>query len=577
LRSINIEEQIYKPGAISFGLLTLLCSLVYLPSLYFDFFFLDDSFHIVDNPRINLSVENFFWFWKNSDVPVVYNFWQVIGFFGNGEAYFYRFINILLHLLNSIILFKVTFSLTSKFAHLSKSISILVAVIFLIHPLQVESVVWVSSFRSTLATFFMFLAILRYDSRTNFKDDLLIITFYMLGILSKPIIGVLPVFLFVFDFFLNKKDLKKAILMPYVLLPGIFLIGYFVKVLLPKSVIETDLGMVERLLVLIDSLYFYFLKSFFPLMLSSIYGKSLEQVVNSFSSSSYVLTLVGFTLVLLGICFYSARKKNFLMIFGLAFFIIFYIPTSGLFNFHYQIISTVADRYMYIPIIGISIIGIALWQSLRNADIGRMINHLLNSLGVAFLLAMISTSVVQVSLWKNEIELLVPAAKTNPDSYHVQLAIGTQLIKRGQAEQAIPNLKKAYELREDNFEAALFLTQAYSQIGNLDGAKKIISNFKIDSAAHLPILYSYIDGLSEAGYYQEAEDLAAYFSKKFPYDFGINTRLNAIKAGGVHRSLYVLKNLLKSEVLKENPGLERVIKDEISRQLELKKKLETAN
>ncbi|MBK24133.1 MAG: hypothetical protein CME70_09050 [Halobacteriovorax sp.] len=563
MEKIDLEEHIYKPNHISIGLLSLLCTLVFLPSLYFDFFFLDDGFHVRDNPRIDLTWENFKWFWQKSDVPVVYNVWQLIGFIGQGEASAYRFANILLHLLNGIILFKVSYKLISKHGNFSKSVPFLISLIFLIHPLQVESVVWISSFRSTLAVFFMFLALEQYEKRLGLKNDILIILFYLAGILSKPIIGVLPLFLFVFDYFINKKPLKKILLAPYILLPGVFLIGYFFVVLLPKSVLETQLTLVQRLLVLVDSLYFYFLKSFFPLLLSGIYGKSLEQVISSFSSNSFLLTLIGFTLVLLGLTFISVRKKDRFMILGLAIFIIFYIPTSGIFNFDYQIISTVADRYMYLPIIGVSLIGIDLWQILKEKEIGVMINKLLNSLGIAFVVAMIFTSCRQVGLWQDEIKLLAPAGINNPDSYHVQLALGSQLINRGEPQRALKHLKRAYNLKNDSFEAALFLVQAYSQTIQLKKAKELLDLYRVESASFLPMIHSYLDGLDRAGKYQEAEDIATYYAQRYPYEFGITSRLESIKSGAVHRSLYALKKLLRSEEVKKNSNVEAILRKKI--------------
>ncbi len=573
MKKINLEEEIYTPNYISICVLALLCALVFLPSLYYDFFFLDDGFHVNNNPRIALTWENFIWFWKNSDVPVVYNFWQIINFVGNGEASVYRFFNILLHFFNGLILFKVSFRLITKYDKFSKSIPFLISLIFLVHPLQVESVVWISSFRSTLAVFFMFLALNQYEKRRGGKDDFLIILFYVAGVLSKPIIGVLPVFLIVFDYFINKKSIKKILLAPYVIAPGLFLIVYFFVVLLPKSVMETQLTLAQRLLVLIDSLYFYFLKSFFPILLSGIYGKSLEQVISSFSTTSYLLTLIGFTLVLLGITFSSIRKEGRLMVFGLTSFIIFYIPTSGVFNFDYQIISTVADRYMYIPIIGISLIGIDLWQSLKERQIGRMVSKLLNSLGIAFMMAMIFTSCRQVGLWKDEIRLLTYAGINNPDSYHVQLALGSQMINRGESHKALKHLKQAFRLEKDSFEAALFLVQAYSQTGQLKEAKNLLERFRVESASYLPMVYSYLDGLIEAGKFQEAESLARIYVKKYPYDFGMGSRLKSIKNGAINRSIHVFNRLLDSEEVKQNSVLNNFLKGKLEKQKALLKNL----
>lgn len=547
----GVIEELKKSGIVSYAFLLLLTLVVYLPSIYFPFFFLDDFHHIAHNPRMPFSLENLLWYWKNSDIPVAFNVWQIIGVIGgidNPSAF--RFFNILIHFLNGVLLFKISSILLDKLGEYQKSIPLILSFVFLVHPVQVESVVWISSFRGTLATFFMFSAILTYCSRKGIIDDVFILILYVLGVFSKPIVGVLPVFLFSFDFFVEKKGLKKSFLSLYSLIPFVILFGFISKKLLPKLIIETDLTIVERFLVLIDSLYFYFLKSFFPLFLTSIYGRSLEQVTSSFSSNTYLLEILGFTLFLLFLCFRSLRNKRSLMSFGLIVFVIFYIPTSGLFNFHYQIISTVADRYMYIPLIGVTLIGIELWYFVQSKIRGMASEKILNSFVLVFFALVIFTSCRQVGLWSDDLAILAPGGKDNPNSYHVQLALGGEYLDRGNFLKAKYHLNNARQLEKNNTEPLLYLVDTLVRESKLEEAKQIFKLIPKESAEHIPFLYVLVDGLSGSGEYREAEELLEEAFQKFPYDDEIRVRKEKLEEGAVYRTIYSLDRILNRENLK---------------------------
>jgi tetratricopeptide (TPR) repeat protein len=169
-----------------------------------DFVLDQDAVYVTDNPlmKSGLGLKSFGWslmMWRAGHWHPVTWFshlldWQLFG----PSALGHHLVNVLLHAANAILLFYVLQRLTSQFWA-----SAAVAALFAVHPLQVESVAWVSQRKDVLSMFFMLLTILtyvRYTERQSLSRYLVFMALFGLGLMSKSMVMTLPLLLLLLDF-----------------------------------------------------------------------------------------------------------------------------------------------------------------------------------------------------------------------------------------------------------------------------------------------------------------------------------------------------------------------------------------
>jgi Flp pilus assembly protein TadD len=182
--------------------------ITFWPLLNCGFVNLDDNFYVTQNPRVSggLTSENVAWAFQNA----YYGNWapltllshmldvQVFGL----QPAAHHATNLLLHTLNVLLLFLVLQQMTARIWP-----SAIVAALFAVHPAHVETVAWISARKDVLSTFFAFLCLLAYVRYVGCKLEIrrgtwfaLSLTFFVLGLLSKSIIVTLPFLLLLVDF-----------------------------------------------------------------------------------------------------------------------------------------------------------------------------------------------------------------------------------------------------------------------------------------------------------------------------------------------------------------------------------------
>src|SRR3989338_69845 len=136
--------------------------LIYTPALHFDFIGLDDNNFVVRNPEIKIFNVERLWHLLSKPyltlyIPVTmlsylvdYQIWHL-------TAYGFRYTNVVLHFLNSVLVFTLI-----KCFHRNFSMALMAALIFAIHPAQIESVIWIAERKNLLSGFFLLLSLLAY-------------------------------------------------------------------------------------------------------------------------------------------------------------------------------------------------------------------------------------------------------------------------------------------------------------------------------------------------------------------------------------------------------------------------------
>jgi Flp pilus assembly protein TadD len=184
--------------------LTVVTLALYSPSLRHEFLDYDDDIFVTKNEHVQkgFTGENFTWVFTNFEMAL----WHPITWLSHIADYKlygmkaggHHFTGVLFHTANSVVLFLVLLRLTRRIWPAA-----IVAALFAWHPLHVESVAWVSERKDVLSCFFWLLtmwAYLRYVEQPSFRRYVVVVVWFVLGLMSKPMLVTLPFVLLLLDF-----------------------------------------------------------------------------------------------------------------------------------------------------------------------------------------------------------------------------------------------------------------------------------------------------------------------------------------------------------------------------------------
>lgn len=209
----NINDKTRSEFIASlFLVVILLITYWQLPS--HEFLCFDDNGYITENIRVHqgMTWKNFVWTFNSTD----FGYWHPLTWMSHMLAFqlfgpkpgMHHLINLFLHTSNTLLLFLLLKRMTGALWE-----SAFVAAVFALHPLNVESVAWVSERKNVLSTFFWMLTILtyvRYTERPGFYRYLLVLFVFVLGLMSKPMLVTLPFVLLLLDYWpLNRFNLLQ--------------------------------------------------------------------------------------------------------------------------------------------------------------------------------------------------------------------------------------------------------------------------------------------------------------------------------------------------------------------------------
>jgi len=283
--------------------------------------------------------------------------------FGHNPVAYHTY-SLLLHLANTFFVFLLIYRILSRSKRADEktaaTVSFFVSLLFCIHPLQVEAVAWISASKVVLYSFFTLLALLvylQYVHTGKLRYYVLALAFFVFSFGSKEQSVVLPATLILLDWVMkrNLKDMELWIeKLPFLIFAVFF--GLFTLTMQSPALVEdwAGYGFLQRLVLACYALVEYVVKLVFPVKLLYLYpfpmlpGEALPLRMQIYP----VVMLVS------GIGFFIYRKQ-WVLIFGVLFFLI----NIGL-TLHIAPMSRVnivADRYVYLPSIGLFFIGV--WYS----------------------------------------------------------------------------------------------------------------------------------------------------------------------------------------------------------------------
>ena len=453
--------------------------IVYIQVGTFDFVDFDDNLYVTENNYVKkgLAVEGFVWAFTTSHAgnwhPVTWLShmldFELYGLNPSGH----HFTNIAFHIANTLLLFFILFSMTEALWK-----SAFVAVLFAVHPLHVESVAWVSERKDLLSTFFgllMIAAYYRYIKTPNFKSYLLVIIFLSIGLMSKPMLVSFPFVLLLLDFWpLNRikfknnyhlrseksaNDGSKGIFLLIVEKIPLFILAVISCIL--TFIVQKSGGAVVPLEVLplktrianaSISYVSYIFKAIWPHKLAYYYPYSIA----TFSVWQICAAALLIISLILG-AIYLSKQYPYVLV-GLFWYFGTLVPVIGLVQVTNQ---AMADRYTYIPLIGLFIV--VVWGVPAILQKWHFHKIFLCVSAVVIILVLTTRAFFQTSHWKNSITLFENAVKVTENNFHALNNLATALADKGKYDEAFLYLSKVLKMdsqREDvrmNIANVLFL------------------------------------------------------------------------------------------------------------------------
>lgn len=349
------------------------------------------------------------------------------------------------------------------------------ALVFLVHPLQAETIANISHRKELLALFFSLATFFLYVKATQERFLLkrlvfllLVMAGYAIALLSNETVITLPVVLVVYDYFFLKNNHRFIARYPLALAA--------VTIIASAWIFQRygSLFSSEQLLTVYSKNSFIASRSYVPLWMGDlkVFALYLSKIMVplklapeyhiAFSESLFQpLAWLGAGLMVaaLYVC-YALRTSRPIVAFGIAWFLVFYIPISNVIPISYMM----ADRYMYLCLPGIALLS-------------AYILHVNASRRTCFFFALLLLffsylAIIQSSYWKNEHTLWRHAVTVNPDSTWVQESVALSYLMSNDFERARDHAQKALKLNRYNTHAYLTLAKAEDRIGNLAEALK---------------------------------------------------------------------------------------------------------
>ncbi len=466
----------FKQAAISALCLFAVTFIVYGASLGGSFIALDDPFLIYNNLAIrSITLETLKHIFTTYDpelyIPLTFFSFQINYLIGGLSPFSYHLLNLILHTFNALFVTWLFILLTkNKFA------SMLGGLLFAIHPLNTEVVLWATARKESLSGFFFLISLLSYAyyrERAFKKTYVLSLVSFLLALLSKVTVFTLPAILILVDWFQGRRESRRSLLLkvPYVVLSIVFvLIG-----IIPKTSVLSSTTFAEKMLMAGKSVLFYVWKFTVPVNLSILYP---NRYAISLLTPEFSLSLLAMVLILAGIVFSLKRTKIFA--FGFGFFFITIGPTLLHFNRNASIqsadatgIQFASDHYAYMPMIGLlfltAIAALKLWKLEIRTRTAIRVRVTTSVIGASLVLGFSMLALQQSSFWMNSETLFTRTLSIYPYSTaaRVNLSVIYRQTGRFKEERKVleegmtfgPNSKletglAAIDVRAGNFSSA---------------------------------------------------------------------------------------------------------------------------
>ncbi|MCE0523392.1 MAG: tetratricopeptide repeat protein [Methylacidiphilales bacterium] len=408
----------------------------------------DDAWYITTNPLLHNGTGLWkFWFQPGSWVEyypveetILWIQWQLWGNTPPG----YHLSSVVLHVVNALLVWRLLGKFGLRLAWVG-------GLVFAVHPVQVESVAWISEIKNTLSLPFFLLAMsfwIDYEEHKRRRDYRWALGLFLIAMLCKITVSPFPLIILVYAWWKRDRmewsDLKaSAPFFAISLVLGYMTIwvgqryeeiGHSQPDIIPLG------GFFSRLAGAGHILSFYFSRSLLPLDYLPCYPQWSLNALSPVDYWPWLLVLAGF---------YGLWKKRRSWgrhaLLGLGFFVLFLAPFLGFIPVSYMSFTWVMDHLLYIPVIGLIGLAVAALGDLEARFPSSRLPATVGVMVVAALMAWESRSfanffVSDETLWSHTLQLY-------PNAWLAHYDLGTDLTEQGRYDEALAHLKMASALQ----------------------------------------------------------------------------------------------------------------------------------
>ena len=426
--------------------------------------------------------------------PIVYSsFWlehKLWGFAPVG----YHIVNILLHLVNTLLLWRLML-------RLSVSGAWMIAAVFAVHPLHVESVAWVIERKDVLSALFYLtaaLAYLRFLASSRLAHYLLTLLLFVAGLLCKSIAVTLPASLLIYHWWKQGRVTSQDVLrmLPFFLM-GLCIVVADVSFYASREALDLGYTIFERVLIAARALWFYFGKLVWPTELAVIYPH-----FDLADPLGWGYVLAACAVVVLLYCYRNRIGRGPLA--GALFFAVGLSPVLGFIDYGYMQFSFVADRFQYLA--GIGVMAVLIGGASQGVDKrGGAVRK--GGLGIAVVILVLLgvQTYRQAGIYRDERTFFSHIVSLNPQARNAHLNLGSALGNLGLLEEALAASRTAVELRPASLKARLNLSKALLDLGRAEEALAAAQDAVVLKPKSAEAHYSVASAFIELQRFGEAE------------------------------------------------------------------------
>lgn len=539
----------YKPIAI----ILILTALIFSKVGDFDFLLYDDNRYVTNNFDIqDLSVEGIkkmIWEPQFSDelIPPLTTISLAVNYaIGGSSPAGYHYTNLLFHLLNTFLVWFLLVKISKRY-----DLAIFVAAIFAFHPVIVEAVAWVAARKEVLYTFFYLLATLfaiAFWEKKSLHWYILSLAMFFLAYHSKYAAAAFPLwYISLAIFWKNRRDWGKIALesIPLFVLPlrsfwlsiqgskasdtiteNIDISAAATQIDASGELYYNALSLIQKIILGGYSLVKYLSNFLFPVHQQIIYPYPEINADGGFAPSIYLLSILGW--LLFGFALYGLfrawQKKDNVLIFGLLIFgvhvllLLHILPIGG------RVIT--ADRYMYIPHIGLTILFYWLIQSY----LPKFKYHLM----IGSVAACMLLTHLRLPNWENTETVFSHLLEKDPDFATARVLLATYYYDTNRKTEAEEEFIKSLEKDPNNFAAHINVAAIYIEKNIFDKAEFHLKRALEIESGHAGTYYNLALVYLKQNIYPKALE---YFTKGVEYnDYGGFHHLSYYNIASIHQT-----------------------------------------
>lgn len=445
---------------------------------------------------------------------------------------YHHLMSLLLHLMGSIVLFLAMERLTA-----SRWESAFVAIIFAVHPLHVESVAWIAERKDVLSGLFFSLTLWSYagyrakPSRTRY---LAVMCLYALGLLAKPMLVTLPFLLILLDYWplqqgqaQNAKPSRRwmsALLVSirektplFLLAFGSSLITYYSQQAGGATKVLADVSLIERIANATISYVTYLRKTILPTDLAIFYPHAKGDI------NIWQVVFSGFFLLAATFYVWKKRTTQPFLIVGWLWFLGTLVPVIGIVQIGLQ---GMADRYMYIPQIGLAIM--VAWGIPYYVARFHLSRYVIRASFVLVAILLAVGTFIYSREWKDSRSIFEHAIRVTAENYVARNNLGAALADSGKHSEALVSLAEALRIRPDYIPAHRNKARSLAALGRHEEA---VSHYRLllEGGYPDPRLPTIIGTLlAEAGRTVEAQKYFLLAARANPSDVDVQIKLGEL-------------------------------------------------